>query len=275
MAGGIICSAITPHTPRMGVEAGAPEFLRGVIEGSKRFGKHLQALKPELIVLHSAHWVCTFNWYVACHALHKGMCVADEAPDLISGLPYERPGDPEFGNLLTDQVKSLGVPCNRNESPHYHWDYGAYVPLQYIDPAQRIPVVLLSTVLSASLEECVAVGGAVATTAEKLGRRVAFISSCALSHNLVRGPGVWPSEARQRMDREFIALLVSGNVTEAKVRLHDYTSAVVAEMGGRNVATMLGTLNDKGAQRFRGEQHGAYGPSSGSGNTSISVWPTA
>jgi 3,4-dihydroxyphenylacetate 2,3-dioxygenase len=77
------------------------------------------------------------------------------------------------------------------------------------------------------------------------------------------------------MDREFIKLLVDGDVTEAKVCLNDYTEAVVAEMGGRNVATMLGTLNDKAGQRFRGKQHGAYGPSSGSGNTSISVRPAA
>ncbi len=273
MAGDIICAAVTPHTPRMGVEATAPEFLAGVIAGSKAFGKRLRAAKPDLIVMQSAHWVCTFNWYVTCHTVHKGMCVADEAPDLISGLPYDRKGDPEFGRALVEQIKSLGVPCNRNESKHYHWDYGAFVPLQYLDPAQKIPLVLLSTCLSASLEECAAVGGAVAHTARKLGRRVAFLASSALSHDLVRGPGVWPSEARQRLDREFIELLVRGRVTEAKEGLGAYTGAVVAEMGGRPVATMLGTLNDKSKRRFRGEQHGDYGPSSGSGNTSISVWP--
>jgi aromatic ring-opening dioxygenase catalytic subunit (LigB family) len=38
----------------------------------------------------------------------------------------------------------------RNDSEHCHWDYGTFVPLQYLDPASEVPVVGLPSVLMAS-----------------------------------------------------------------------------------------------------------------------------
>ena len=48
-----------------------------------------------------------------------------------------------------------------------------------------------------------------------------------------------------------------------------------AEMGGRLIATMLGTLDDSGGTTYAGETYGAYGQSSGSGNISLAVRPVA
>lgn len=271
MAGAVVRSVITPHTPRIGNEATAPEFLKGVIAGSRSLGEEIRALKPEVLVVQSAHWVSTFNWYVTCQPRHEGQCVADEAPDMIPGVAYSRPGDPEFGAALVQAAAPLGVPLLRNDSSHFTWDYGSWVPLHYIDPDQAIPTVLLSTCILASLEECLAVGGAIRMAAERTGRRVVFVASTALAHKLVRGPGLWPPETFQARDRQFIAQLVEGRITEAKAGLREYCEAVVAEAGGRPLATMLGCLDDKSGVRFTGRMHGAYGPSSGSGNASIAV----
>ena len=139
MAGALIASAVTPHTPRMGIEEQAPAFVRGLIEGSRELGAALRALKPDLIVLQSAHWVATFNWYVTAHERHEGTCVADEAPDLIPGLPYRYPGDPEFARALAESIRALELPCGLNESPHYRWDYGTLVPLRYPTRKPRCP----------------------------------------------------------------------------------------------------------------------------------------
>jgi hypothetical protein len=38
---------------------------------------------------------------------HEGRCVADEAPDLIPGMPYRYRGDPEFAAALVDEWKRL------------------------------------------------------------------------------------------------------------------------------------------------------------------------
>ncbi len=273
MAAGIVRAVITPHTPRMGIEANAPAFLKGVIAGSHSVGEEIRAAQPDVLVLQSAHWFSTFNWYATCQPVHEGMCVASEATDMIPGVPYRRPGDPAFARALIAELGMLGIPCQANESPHFRWDYGTWVPLHYIDPEQRIPAVLLPSCLLASLEECLTVGAAVRQVAERLGRAAVFVGSTALAHHLVRGPGVWPSEVQQQRDREFIAMLVEGRITDAKLALHDYAREVVAEAGGRVLATLLGCLDDKAGGRYAGRMHGAYGPSSGSGNASIAVRP--
>src|ERR1700720_2599525 len=109
MTGGILMSAIDSHSPRIGVEAEAPPFLRGVSAGEYAMGRAIQKLEPDVIVLQSAHWVTTFTWYVTCQPQHRGYCVSDELPDLIPGVAYDRPGDPEFGAALVEEIKLKGL----------------------------------------------------------------------------------------------------------------------------------------------------------------------
>jgi 3,4-dihydroxyphenylacetate 2,3-dioxygenase len=267
----ILMSAIASHSPRIGIEASAPDFLRGVIKGSYAMGRAIQALEPDVIVLQSAHWVTTFTWYVTCQPRHRGACVSDELPDLIPGVPYDRPGDPQFGAQLVDALKAKDLLAERNTTEHYKWDYGTFVPLQYLDPAQRIPVVTMGTCVMADLEECYKVGIAVRDAAQASGKRVVFVASSALSHKLVRAPEAWPTRAHQALDREYMALLRDGRVGEARRFLDGYARETHAEMGGRNLATMLGVLDGLPASRLAGAEYGEYGPSSGAGHTNFAV----
>lgn len=271
MASGVICSVVTPHTPRMGIEAKAPDFVKPLMAGSYQLGEALRAMKPEVFVVNSAHWVSTFNWYATCQSEHRGMCVADEAPDLIAGVAYRRAGMPQLAGAIIDEVKALGYPCHRNESAYFTWDYGAYVVLHYIDPDETIPAVLVPTCLSAELDECMAVGAAIDRAARKAGVSAIFLASCALSHKLVRGPEQWPAKERIELDEVFIRMLCEGRIAEAKRWFPEYAEKAVAEAGGRNIAAMLGCLEET-AGPYAGKQFGAYCQSSGSGNTSVAVW---
>jgi 3,4-dihydroxyphenylacetate 2,3-dioxygenase len=271
MKGQVVTSAIASHSPRIGIEASAPRFLRGVIDGAYALGRAIQKLEPDVIVLQSAHWVTTFTWYVTCQTRHQGCCVSDELPDLIPGVPYNRPGDPEFGRLLVEEIKGKGLLAGRNETPHYKWDYGTFVPLQYLDPSERIPVVTIGTCILADLDECREVGKAVQMAAAKSGKRVAFVASSALSHRLVRDPASWPTDANQTLDRRFVALLQEGRTGEAWQFLDGYAGEAQVEMGGRNIASMLGALDGITLDRLAGEEFGEYGPSSGAGHTNFGI----
>jgi 3,4-dihydroxyphenylacetate 2,3-dioxygenase len=255
----------------MGVEATAPAFVKDLIEGEYEMGRALRGAKPDVIVVHSAHWVCTFNWYVTCQATHQGRCVADEAPDLIPGIPYRYKGDPEYATVLVEEIGALGYPCNRNESADFRWDYGSWVPTHYLDPEGEVPIVLVGTVVSADLKEAMNVGTAVRRAGERSGRKVAFIASCSFTHHIVRGPELWPTEERQALDHKFIGMLTEGRIDEAKAWYPDYARAVVGEMGGRNIATMLGCLES--GRRYKGRQYGPYAQSSGSGNANVLLEP--
>lgn len=271
MGGGIVMSALASHSPRIGIEATAPDFLRGVIAGEYALGRAIRSLAPDLIVLQSAHWVTTFTWYVTCQPRHRGTCVSDELPDLIPGVPYDRPGDPGFGAALVEAIRDQGLLAGRNDTPHYKWDYGTFVPLQYLDPEQRLPVVTMGTCILADLDECYRVGIAVRAAAERAGKRVAFVASSALSHRLVRDPASWPPPGHQALYRRFLALLAAGETGAARRMLDSYARETAVEMGGRNLATMLGTLDGVAADRLAGVEYGEYGPSSGAGHTNFGI----
>ena len=265
--GRIVAHAITPHTPRMADPDSAPDFLAGVMAGSRELGEAIRADEPDLWVIHSAHWVTTFNWYVTHQSVHEGLCVGEECPDLIPGSNYKIQGDPGFSAALSHAIGESGLPSSRSETRNHRFDYGSYVPLVYLDPMFSVPVVLLGCCIMADLEECMMVGSAVAKAAEVSGRRVAFVASTALAHKLVRGPDCWPSQDNQARDRAYLDLLCAGKIGEAKREFPDYARTVTAEMGGRILATFLGTMDDD--RGYQGCQFGAYGQSSGSGNASV------
>ena len=271
---GIIAAAVVPHVPTLGLPENTPEFQLTLVEGERALGRALRELKPDLFVVNSSHWICTFGWYATCQSVHQGVCVADEAPDLIPGIAYKRKGDSEFASALVDEWQAQGLPGGRNDTPHYAWDYGSLVPLLHLDPDAEVRVVQMPTVILADHAECMKAGRAVHATAKRLGRRVVFLASSAFSHDLVRGRHFKPTAERESLDQRFIDLLKRGAVAEAIAWFPEYSRAVVAEMNGKPLAGMLGALQALAEEGvgLRGEQYGGYAQSSGSGNASVVVW---
>jgi 3,4-dihydroxyphenylacetate 2,3-dioxygenase len=271
---GVIAAAVVPHVPTLGLPENTPEFQLTLVEGERALGRALRNLEPDLFVVNSAHWVCTFGWYATCQSVHEGMCVADEAPDLIPGIRYRRKGDSEFASALVEEWQAQNVPGGRNDTPHYAWDYGSLVPLLYLDPDAEVPVVQIPTVIMADHAECMRAGLTVHATAKRLGRRVVFLASSAFSHDLVRGRHFKPTPEREALDRRFIDQLKKGALADAIAWFPEYSRAAAAEMNGKPLATMLGALQGMSADgvKLTGEQFGGYAQSSGSGNANIAVW---
>lgn len=271
---GIIAAAVVPHVPTLGLAENTPDFQLTLADGARALGRALRALKPDLFVVNSSHWICTFGWYATCQPKHEGVCVADEAPDLIPGIPYRRKGDAEFASALVDAWLAHGIPGGHNDTPHYAWDYGSLVPLLYLDPEAEVPVVQIPTVIMADHAECMRTGRAVHATAQRLGRRAVFLASSAFSHALVRGRHFKPAPEREALDERFIGLLKRGAVDEALAWFPEYSRAAVAEMNGKPLAVLLGALQALGEDgaTLAGEQFGGYAQSSGSGNASVVVW---
>jgi 3,4-dihydroxyphenylacetate 2,3-dioxygenase len=270
---GVIAAAVVAHVPTLSRTEITPDFQHTLVEGERRMGRDLRALAPDVWIIASTHWVSTFNWFATCQPVHEGLCVADEAPDLIPGLPYRYRGDPEFALALVEQWKRDAVPALPNESSHYEWDYGTFVPLSHLDPGAEIAVVGVPVVLMADHAECLRAGAAIQATAERLGRRAVFLASTALTHALVRGRHLMPTPERVAADRSFIDQLQRGAVTEAIDGFADYSRLAVAEMGGRALATLLGVVRAVGERGtvLRGRQYGEYAQSSGSGNANILI----
>jgi 3,4-dihydroxyphenylacetate 2,3-dioxygenase len=86
---------------------------------------------------------------------------------------------------------------------------------------------------------------------------------------------LWPTPERIDLDHRFMDLMQQGQITELLDWLPEYNRTAVAEMGGRVLATMLGTLDAlaQGGVKLFGRKYGDYAQSSGSGNANVAVYP--
>jgi len=271
MAGRLLASVVTPHSPKLADPATLPDQARGILAGAQALGAAVRALEPDLLVVQSSHWATPFLWFVSTQAHHRGIC-RDPDASLALELPYDRPGDAVFAHALIDGIQGAGMPVAPAPADGFARDYGSAVPLQTLDPANGLPVVLLSTCMIASLDEGLRMGGLIRRAAEATGRRVVFVASTAFAARMVRGPQAWPPAAALAADRHFLKLVLDGEIAAAKAALPAYAEASHVEMGARPLATFLGCL-DETQERHRGERFGDYGAIAGSGHVSIAVMP--
>lgn len=267
---------LSVHTPRYcTLEAAfegklAAEVFRPVRDGLIAQGHEVERARLDVAVINSCHLVSTFPTVVDGTPRHRGVLTAQEAPELIHGVPYDYPGDDDLAARLIAQGKADGYQCVLADDVHYPLDYGTVMPMVcYLDRAQRLPMVPVSVCLSADLDEAFGWGRCLAQVARETAKRVGFVASGSVSHKLVRDPPRGPRPEDEALDHQFARLLSDGEYGKLWGWLPEFARAAQPEMGGRHLAMMLGAILESG-HRFVSKVH-AYGPSSGSGNYVISL----
>ena len=237
-------SMLAPHFPSICHEDQVPEFQQKVVDSMKEVSKEIAQINPDVIVLVSCHWPSTFTHYVDCYPVHKGILTALESPDLVKDVSYHYPGDEALANELVQAGQNAGVQVVGVNDPHYVWDYGTVVPLRYLVPNEDIPVINLCVTLTADLEETYKWGQVIKKVLQESEKKVVFVSSGALSHNLVRGRHNNPTTAEHALDKQFVELVMNKDFQSAYAMLPEYARMAKVESGGRHLA-MLFAIIDK------------------------------
>jgi 3,4-dihydroxyphenylacetate 2,3-dioxygenase len=259
---------IAPHPPRMCFEEHAPDFQRDLIECLHKASQAIENVKPDVILIVSCHWMSSFHHLVDATPKHKGVLTAFECPELISNVSYEYPGDEELAAQLVEAGKSAGLSMVKVNDPTYVWDYGTIVPLRYLLPKSDVPIIDLSVTWAANLEETYFWGQQIGKVLRESNKRAVFISSGALSHNLIRVPSAMPTIAEQALDNQFVGYLNNNDMQSAWQMLPQYSKAAGVESGGRHLAMLLGVLEGEYTSKYYG-----YGQSSASANVVMTFEP--
>lgn len=260
---------LSTHVPSLCFEDKAPSFQDPLIQALHQQKEEIYKLKPDALVLMSCHFPAVFHHYVDSTARHKGLLTAVEHPDLIAKVPYDYPGDEELANQLVQAGKEAGIPAFAFDDSSYVWDYGTLVPLRYLVPHEDIPVVELSVCLGASLQETHLWGQQIGKVLRESGKRIVYVASGALSHNLIRGRENMPTLSEQALDNQFINYLLAEKFDAAWEMLPQYAKVAGVESGGRHLAALLGVL---GKDSYHVSLLG-YAQSSGSGNANFNFFP--
>ncbi|EKN63560.1 extradiol ring-cleavage dioxygenase [Schinkia azotoformans] len=258
----IVMSVISPHVPSICHDEHVPEFQKEMVAGMKAVSKKIYEKKPDLVVLVSCHWPSTFNHLVDCTPVHKGILTAQECPDLVSDVPYNYPGDQEIAEKLVQAGQSAGLNIVGFNDSSFVWDYGTVVPLRHLVPNEDIPVINLSVVLVASLEETYKWGQEIRKVLEKTDKKVVFVSSGALSHNVVRGRENKPTISEQALDKQYVELVMNKKYKEAYEMLPQYAAAAKVESGGRHLAMLSAILDENDEPKYYadGQSSGSWNP---------------
>jgi 3,4-dihydroxyphenylacetate 2,3-dioxygenase len=238
--GSIVGALIVTHTPRIADESTAPAFTHEMIRGMHELAEVVAGLRPDVLIQASTHWVTTFNHYVLAHRRHKGILTSSEAPEIIAGLPYDFPGDPQLAGAIAAKGKEKGLPVISTAAEPFMLEYGTVNPVRYLTPEFDVPVIPVSSCILADIPECIRLGEAVAEAIRDSSKRAMVVASGALSHKLVRGPERWPKDEDQILDHQFVELITQGRAAEMNFFFPSFCKTVDAEMGGRHLAVLLG-----------------------------------
>jgi len=211
------------------------------IVAMRRAGDALERFAPQTVVVMSPH----------APSLPASFLV-DTAPRYSGGLERFGASDPHllyqgdtaFASGLLRQLARDGIPAldRANAAPLASGllDHGVVVPMSFLDPAGRWPIVCIS-VSGLCLEAHRSLGRAVAEVSRALERRIAFIASGDLSHRLSPdAPGGFAPGA-EHFDRTIVDLVSRGQLG-ALAQVDANLTEKAGECGLRSFVTLSGVI---------------------------------
>lgn len=237
---------IAPHPPIMVPQVGGS---RASVTGASTAAlglaaRMLERFAPDTLVVMSPHSPSASDAFVVETATEtSGSLGMFGAPE----VRMHRAVDTGLAVALLDALDEAGLPAvDRAAMPRLEsgaLDHGVIVPLGFIDPEGRWPILDLS-LSYLGYEEHASLGRVLASVAETLGRRVAFLASGDCSHCLTHD-GPYPySPHGERLDAAIREHVAAGDFPGLS-----HLDATMVEEGGecglRSFVTLGGFLGEK------------------------------
>lgn len=276
--GEIVLAAKITHVPSLLIsERPGPLHGKraGPIASLKELGRRASERRVDTFLVLDMHWMSNFGFHINANARHRGVYTSHEAPHMIQNMAYDYPGNPGLGDLIEEESKKRGLDVISHQVETLPLEYGAIVPMHYMNSDGSKQLVSIAANLFATVDENRRVGEAVREAIAKSSSRVAVLASGSLSHMLVTssevGDNQWDkmsSEFNRQVDLRVLDLWRQKRYGEFTAMLPEY--AVLCKGEGRmaDTAMMFGML---GWDKYAGEAEELceYFASSGSGQITV------
>lgn len=166
--------------PSLFVSHGDPEFALQPGQagaGLTRLGRQLPTARA--IVILSPHWM-TADLQVGSAPQPATIHDYGGFDPALRQLSHPAPGDPELAERVAELLRRAGWPVRLDADRGL--DHGAWVPLRFLDPEARLPVVPLAMPHSLDPAAAQALGEALRSLA---AQAVLIVGSGSLTHNLL------------------------------------------------------------------------------------------
>jgi len=282
--GQILAGFLAPHPPHL-VYAENPaaneprakggwEQLRWAYERARR---SLEALQPDVLLVHSPHWITQQGHHFLGVKHLSGKSVDPIFPNLFR-YSFDLEVDLELAEACCEEAAELGLTTKMMRNPKFRVDYGTITTLHMMRPQWDIPVVGLSAnnspyylTTEEGLEEMDILGKATARAIERTGRRAVLLASNTLCHYHFSEEPVPPEDMSREhpqsyegylWDMRMIDLLRQGKTQQVFEILPQFIEEAFAEVKSGAFTWMFAAM---GYPEIPGELHG-YGTVIGTGN---------
>ncbi len=238
-----VLGIIAPHPPIMVPEVGHEDadVTRASSEALSLARALLERFSPETVIVMSPHSPAFSDAFLVATAPRLR---GDLASFGVPQVAFDVPGDPRLAEAILAGADAAGLPAvSRLDTGRFRsdeLDHGVIVPMSFLDPAGRWPLVVLSLSFL-PLETHRRLGEVVRDAVRAVGRRAAFVASGDCSHRLVRGAPAGYSPRARSFDERLIELLRAGDFAGLSKIDPDLIEAA-GECGLRSFITLGGFL---------------------------------
>lgn len=285
--GQILAGFLAPHPPHLVYGENPPqnepkseggwEQLRWAYERAR---KSLDELKPDVLLVHSPHWMTQLGHHFLGVKKLSGKSVDPIFPNLFR-YTFALDVDVELAEACCEEAKKEGLVSKMMRNPNFRVDYGTITTLHMIRPQWDIPVVGISANNSPyylnteeGLGEMDKLGKATRRAIERTGRRAVLLASNTLCHyHFHEEPKVPEDMSREhpenykgyKWDMRMIDLMRRGKTKEMFAILPQFIEEAFAEVKSGAFTWMFAAM---GYPELPGELHG-YGTVIGTGNAVV------
>jgi 2-aminophenol/2-amino-5-chlorophenol 1,6-dioxygenase beta subunit len=282
--GEILAGFLAPHPPHLVYGENPPqneprsqggwEPLRWAYERAR---KSLDALRPDVLLVHSPHWMTQVGHHFLGVPRLQGKSVDPIFPNLFR-YTFDLAVDVELAEACCEEASAAGLNAKMMRNPAFRVDYGTITTLHMIRPQWDLPVVGISAnnspyylELSEGLEEMDRLGKATRRAIERSGRRAVLLASNTLCHYHFHEEPALPEDMSRehpqsregyQWDMRVIELLRQGRTRETFELLPQFIEEAFAELKSGAFTWMFAAM---GYPEIPGELHG-YGTVIGTGN---------
>jgi aromatic ring-opening dioxygenase catalytic subunit (LigB family) len=264
-----------------------PEAFRIEANGGRDFtlATGLKKLQEEVlgrtgydaVVLMDSHWTTTTEFVVTAHARREGLFTSSEMPTLFRQVPYDIPGDPELARAICREAENEGSWAAAVDDPHLPIQYATLNLWSYL-AAPGKPWISVSICQTATTEDFLRFGRAIARAAGKTNKKILVIASGGLSHvfrplmqlrqHMEGDPKNIVSPEARAADEQRITWLEAGNHHRVVQAMPDYMRFEPESLFGHYLI-LLGALGGESCE-IPGRRFSEY--ESGIGTGHVHMW---
>ncbi len=280
--GEVAAAIFTTHVPRLTIRD--PAARRAYMGRNvstfydamdRLYRERLRALDFDTFVLFDSHWFTTLDYVINAHPRLSGLYTSEELPEMLHEMAYDYQGDPELARAIEQAARGRGMHAVASAHRNLPIHYPTLTVMAYFNPPPAARRVLsIGVCQTASIENDLNFGGALADAVRAGNRRVVLVASGGMSHKFwdydharehaSASPDDISTPENRAFDQRIMEWFRAGRHDQVIAHAEEYRAQCSPEGRFSHYLMMAGAMGGR-RWNWRGDQFGRYEAALGTG----------